>query len=312
MHTLFVREHNYWAGTFATLNPGLDGDDYYEMARLIVAAEMQAITYNEFLPLLLGKNALPRYRGHKPGVDPGISNLFATVAYRMGHSLLSPTLLRVDEKGDEIPAGHLSLAAAFFNPIHTEQEGIDPTLRGLARQQCQELDGKLVDEVRNMLFGPPPSPGLDLAALNIQRGRDHGIPSFTETCRMIGLSPARSFRDINPDPAVWRPMAEVYDDVSQVDAWVGGLCEPHARGAMVGPMMKKVLVDQFSRLRDGDRFFYKGCLPRPLVRLVEHQTLARIIRRNTGIGRELQDNVFVVKQQHRPWRYPWWWPRNRR
>ena len=53
-----------------------------------------------------------------------------------------------------------------------------------------------------------------------------------------------------------------------------------------------ILRDQFERLRDGDRFFYESYLPRDLVRLVERQSLARIIRRNTTIGRELGNQVF--------------------
>jgi hypothetical protein len=226
----------------------------------------------------------------------------------MGHSLLSPTLLRLDEDGDEIEAGHLPLASAFFTPAETEAHGIDPILRGLARQTCQELDGRIVDGLRNMLFGAPGAGGFDLAALNIQRGRDHGLPSFVETCQTLALPAARNFREINRDPAVWRPMAEVYGDVSEVDCWVGGLCEPHAPGAMVGPMIKKVVVDQFQRLRDGDRFYYKNHLPRSLVRLVEQQTLARIIRRNTGIGHELQANVFLKpsRQPRRSWFQSWW------
>ena len=63
---------------------------------------------------------------------------------------------------------------------------------------------------------------------------------------------------------------------------------------MVGPTYQHILVDQFVRLRDGDRFFYKSALPDELVELVEQQTLATIIRRNTGIGEELPDNIFLV------------------
>ncbi len=56
MHTLFVREHNYHAEGYKGLNPDADGEEIYQYAKMIVAAEMQAITYNEFLPALLGEN----------------------------------------------------------------------------------------------------------------------------------------------------------------------------------------------------------------------------------------------------------------
>ena len=293
MHTLFVREHNHWADRYNEINPSASGEEIYQFARLIVGAEMQVITYREFLPVLLGPDAIPPYRGYDPEVDPTISNVFAAAAYRLGHSLLSPDLLRLDAAGDEAEEGHLSLAAAFFTPAEIEDHGIESVLRGLAGQTCQELDGELVDAVRNFLFGPPGSGGFDLAALNMQRGRDHGLPSFNASCRQLGIRPARSFRAINPDPEVWRPMASVYDNVNQVDCWIGGLCEPHVRGAMVGPLNRRILADQFIRLRDGDRFWYQNYLPPALVRLVEGQALARIIRRNTKIGDELPNNVFL-------------------
>jgi hypothetical protein len=295
MHTLFVREHNHWAESYRAINPQATGEETYQFARMIVGAEMQAITYREFLPILLGPGAIPPYDGYKPEVNPGIANLFATAAYRLGHSLLSPTLLRIDAGGNEIEAGHLSLADAFFRPDEIEDHGIDPVLRGLAAQACQELDGQLIDEVRNFLFGPPGAGGFDLASLNMQRGRDHGLPSFSKACQALGMRAPRRFQDINPEPVVWMGLEQAYGDVAQVDCWVGGLCEPHLPGAMVGPMLRHVIGDQFRRLRDGDRFYYAHALPRELVDLVEQQPLSVIIRRNTGIGDELQENVFLAR-----------------
>ena len=89
MHTLFVREHNRWAKILRRENPRLSGEAIYQRARALVAAEMQIITYKEFLPALLGKNPLPRYRGFKKHVDARIMNEFSGAAYRLGHSMLS-------------------------------------------------------------------------------------------------------------------------------------------------------------------------------------------------------------------------------
>ena len=112
MHTLFVRDHNYWAEYFHDKDPNLSGDDLYERARAMVAAEMQHITYDEFLPLLLGKGALSQYRGYKPAINPGISNVFATAAYRFGHSLVASTIQRLNKRGQSI--GALPVRQAFF------------------------------------------------------------------------------------------------------------------------------------------------------------------------------------------------------
>ncbi len=294
MHTLFVREHNRLADSIAAANPTLTGDEIYEFARAIVGAEMQAITFNEFLPLLLGEGALGPYRGYRPEVNPNIANEFATASYRVGHSMLSSTVLRLDADGNEIANGHLSLAESFFNPQLIIDDGIEPLLRGLSAQAAQRVDAFIIDEVRNFLFGPPGSGGFDLASLNIQRGRDHGLATLNQTRIALGLSAYASFDEITGDATVAANLASVYDDVNDIDLWVGGLAEDHVAGAMIGETKYTIIRDQFRRLRDGDRFFYRAYLPESLVRSVDGMTLARIIRANTSIGDELGDDVFTV------------------
>ncbi|MFG0243073.1 MAG: peroxidase family protein [Phycisphaerales bacterium JB054] len=293
MHTVFVREHNRLADEIALEHPELSGDEIFEYARAIVAAEMQAITYREFLPRLLGRNALPAYRGYRPEVNAGIANEFATAAYRVGHTMLSTELLRLDANGNEIAAGNLDLASSFFNPSVVIEDGIEPLLRGLASQSAQKVDAYVVDDLRNFLFGPPGSGGFDLVSLNIQRGRDHGLPSYNDVRYVYGLPRVQSFAEFNTDPEVRDRLAAAYASPDDVDAWVGLLAESNYRDAFVGETLFRVLRDQFLRLRDGDRFWYQAYLPDELVREVEASTLAEIIRRNTDIGLELQDDVFV-------------------
>jgi hypothetical protein len=294
MHTLFVREHNLWADLFSLLDPILNGDQKYELARGIVAAEIQAITYREFLPVLLGPGALPPYSGYKPGVNPGVSNVFATAAYRVGHTMLSPQLQRLRRNGQPIAAGHLPLADAFFRNDIFVASGMEPILRGLAKQPAQEIDSYIVDDVRNFLFGPPGAGGFDLASLNIQRGREHGLPSYNQVRIDFGLPPRASFAEVSSDPVIQANLAAAYATVDDVDIWVGGLAEDHVPGAVVGETLFVTLGDQFLRARDGDRFFYRSYMPEPFRSLVEQSTLARIIRRNTGVGFELQANAFRV------------------
>jgi hypothetical protein len=301
MHTLFVREHNYWAGQIAAVNPGLSDDQIYESARVIVGAEIQAITYNEFLPIVIGPRPLPRYTGYRPAVNAGIANEFATAAYRFGHTMLPPQLLRLDASGKEIEAGHLPLAKAFFNVAAiTKEGGIDPILRGLAAQPAQELDNRLVDGVRNFLFGPPGAGGFDLASLNIQRGRDHGFAGYNAVRRELGLKAVRKFSDITPDRALQSRLASVYASVDQIDLWVGVLAEPPVRDALLGETAVTILRNQFMRLRDGDRFWYQVHLGREMASLIDRQTLSRIIRRNTGIRNEIQENVFLAPPSMMP------------
>jgi len=294
IHTLFMREHNWWADLYRSSNEEAEDEEIYQFARMIVAAEMQAITYREFLPILLGGSAIKPYRGYRADVDPTISNEFATAGYRFGHSLLSSTLLRLDANLEEIEAGNLSLAECFFQPQAVVEEGIDVILRGMAVQKAQELDEWLVDDVRNFLFGAPGSGGLDLASLNIQRGRDHGLPSLADARTALGLKPLLDFKDVSKNPGVLAELQSVYDSPADIDLWIGGLSEADRPGAMVGPTFYTILVDQFTRLRDGDRFWYQNYLPREMVRLVEKQTLSVIIRRNTEIKGEIGPKAFMA------------------
>jgi peroxidase len=116
-----------------------------------------------------------------------------------------------------------------------------------------------VDDVRNFLFGQPSSGGFDLATLNIQRGRDHGLLSYNETRKSLGLKPADSFADISSDNEVQTRLESAYSgNIDQVDLWVGGLAEDHVGDALVGEVFYAILKDQFERLRDGDRFWYEN------------------------------------------------------
>ncbi|MEQ9095840.1 MAG: peroxidase family protein [Phycisphaerales bacterium] len=294
IHTLFVREHNYWADQIRAANPTLSGDEVYERARGIVGGIMQAITYNEFLPLLLGPDALPPYAGYDSSVDPSISNMFAAAAFRMGHSMLPAFLPRMNSDGTEADEGHLSLAQAFFQPTHIGRYGIDSILRGMAMKPAQQLDAHIISDVRNFLFGIPGDGGFDLAALNIQRGRDHGLPDFNSVREAYGLERISNFAGVTSDSEMQAKLASVYADCDQIDPWVGFLVEDTAPGAMVGETLKAVLADQFTRLRDGDRFWYEAYLPTDLVDTVNQQTLSTIIRRHTSIGDEILDNAFMA------------------
>lgn len=294
MHTLFAREHNLWVERFSRQDPGMSDDELYQAARAVVEAEIQAITFNEFLPLLLGENAITAYAGYDPNVNPGISVEFATAAFRFGHSLLSSNIQRLDQDGNTIAAGNLSLSEAFFNPSEiSENGGIDPLLRGLADGTAQELDTHVVEDVRSFLFGEPGSGGLDLAALNIERGRDLGVASYNDLREALGLARATDFSDITSDAALAAQLASVYASVDQVDAWIGGLAEDPAGDAMVGELFATILLDQFLRIRDGDPFWSQGLnLPQDQIDALWSTSLADVIERNTDI-RSLQDEVML-------------------
>jgi peroxidase len=291
LQTLFMREHNFWADHFKSIDRTLDDDGLYFRARAIVGAEIQKITYTDFLPFLIGKDALTPYTGYNETVDPSIANVFAAAAWRFGHSLLNATISLVDANNQSI--SNPRLQTTFFAPAQISNNGIEPYLRGLARQKAEEIDGLVVDGVRN--FAPPHGGGFDLVALNVQRGRDHGLPRFNQVRLDYGLPAYTSFSQLTTDTTMQAKLASAYNTVDDVDAYLGLLIETHQSNALVGPTLITILKEQFQRLRDGDRFWYEAYLDPATLSVVQHTKLSDIILRNCPtITTTLQPNVFAL------------------
>jgi hypothetical protein len=296
VHTLFVREHNRLADEIAAAHTDWEDEDIYQQARKIVGAEIQSITYREFLPALLGSYAPGIESTYNPDVDASILTEFSTALYRVGHTMLSPQLMRMNNDGTEAPGGHMSLRDAFFLPNNLAAEGdLECFLKGLATQQQQEIDMHVVADVRDFLFGEPIPGGFDLASLNIQRGRDHGLADYNSVRVAFGLPAVTAFDEITSDPVSQAGLQSMFGDVNNIDLWIGALAEDHLPGTGAGPLIVAGLVEQFTRLRDGDSFWYLNdpdFSPEDLAWLNSIR-LSDIIFLNTSIT-NIQANVFFA------------------
>lgn len=309
MHTVFAREHNRLVDVIAQQQPSLSAEQQFQLARKIVGAELQVITYNEFLPALLGTARAPTANAYQynPQLPSDITQSFAHSAFRYGHSTVSPQLRQIDNYGDD--QEDISLRSAFFNPtILTEApSAVDLLLKGAATQVSQEIDTRVIDDLRNFLFGPPGAGGLDLASLNLQRGRDHGLPDYNRLRPAYGLPPVGSFNQITSDPNLAQALSSLYGgNINNVDSWIAGLAENHLPGSSVGGLFNGILVSQFQRLRDGDRLFYlsndlglyQNRVLRPEIASIidlNSVRLSDVISWNTEIT-NLQDNVFFASR----------------
>ena len=280
LHTLFMREHNRICRE-RVAEGYYDDEANYQYARRLVGAQLQSIVYNEMLPNLGIK--LPAYTGYRSNVRPDIFNVFATAAYRLGHTMVTEDLEFVDQNCEPLTltvgggagtigvyggtgacndpgqvrqlSSPVQLRDAFFNPSIIANNGIDGILRGVSRQRQMAIDTRIVDDIRNFLFGPPGAGGLDLAALNIQRGRDHGLPKFNKVRQAYNL-PATTIDQMTANQDLRDALRSVYGTADHIDAWVGLLSEDKMNTAAVGPTLYRILKDQFLRLRNGDRYFY--------------------------------------------------------
>ncbi|XP_003381765.1 putative immunoglobulin I-set domain protein [Trichinella spiralis] len=288
MHTLWMREHNRIAAKLLRINSHWDGEKIYQEARKIIGAQMQHITYHSWLPKILGPqgmNMLGTYGGYNQAVDSTISNAFATAAFRFGHTLIQPILIRLDENFRPHSAGHLPLEEAFFAPERLLNEGgIDPILRGMFSTPAKlPTTGQYLNNIlTEQLFNKAHDVALDLAALNIQRGRDHALPGYLEYRKFCNLSSPDTFdglSDVIPDQSIRRKLQILYGHPGNVDLWVGGVLEKLLPGARVGQTFACIIADQFRRIRDGDRFWYEnaGVFRPDQLYEIKKTTLARIL-----------------------------------
>jgi peroxidase len=296
MHILFIREHNWQASQIAAAHPSWTDEQVFQAARKIVIAELQHITIDEFVPALFGNVfGIGPYTGYDPQVNPGVSAVFSTAAYRIGHTLLSPSIQRLGADGSSVAEGPLALRDSFFaaTPPLLTARGIEPFLRGVAAQKAQELDNKVIDDVRNFLFGQPGAGGLDLISLNLQRGRDMGLADFNTIREDFGLPRITQFSQITRDPALVAQLQQLFGDVDHIEPFAGLFAEDHLVGYNVGVTLLAVFADQFKRVRAGDRFWYERTLRGDDLQRVRHTRLSDIIQRNTTID-QLQKNAFFV------------------
>lgn len=296
-HTLFVREHNRLCDVLAAQHPDWSDEQLYQHARKLVGGLIQAIVYEEWLPAL-GIHLGP-YVSYKPDLNPGILNEFATAAFRYGHTTINHQLLRLMPDGQPSPLGHLALRDAFFNPeALIEVGGPEPYFLGQVTQMQQDFDCKVIDELRNFLFGQPGQGGFDLVALNIMRGRERGLSDYNTLRMVLGLEPLESFDDLSSDPLMNMSMEMVYGDVDDIDPWVGMLAEDHMPDALFGETAMLIVSAQFQALRDGDRFYYENdpYLTPDEKAWIKNTRLADIIRRNSTMDMSmLPDNVFFAQ-----------------
>jgi peroxidase len=295
LQVLFVREHNYQVDQLENQHPNWTGDQLYEAAKAITTAEMVNITYSEFLPHLLGKDAIEPYHGYDPTVDARITEEFAGAAFRFGHSIVSDEISAISNLGAF--TSEQTLAESFFEDTATfAATGADGLLRHLSGDLANLLDTHIVDGLRNFLVDPPA--GIDLAAINIQRAHDLGLGTLNQTREALGLTPYTSFDEVSSDPETAAALEQAYGSVDAIDLWTGGLAEDHTAGSVIGPTFGKIIGDQFTALRDGDQYYFENQnFDEQTLNEIKGTTLSDLILRDTDTT-AMQSDAFVATERH--------------
>ncbi|GAU91926.1 hypothetical protein RvY_04086-2 [Ramazzottius varieornatus] len=269
LHSLFLREHNRIAQFLFTRLPGATDETTFQMTRKIVGAMVQHISYKEMIPLILGRRLYNDGRNgvalrdtgysnsYNPDVDATVTVEFAAAAFRL-HTLAGNELPVLQDNGTETP-----FFLHFFNPNMWYKAGVlDQLIAGMARKRAQNFDVDFSFVFQNQMYKPPNrSTGFDQLAMNVQRGRDHGVPTYLQMRKFCGLPPINSLSDLErvTSPQNAANLASIYKNINDVDFFAGGMSEKPVNGeGLSGPTFACILTEQFRRLKNGDRFFYEN------------------------------------------------------
>eukprot|EP01130_Rhizamoeba_saxonica_P017975 TRINITY_DN8869_c0_g1_i1.p1 TRINITY_DN8869_c0_g1~~TRINITY_DN8869_c0_g1_i1.p1 ORF type:complete len:982 (-),score=164.47 TRINITY_DN8869_c0_g1_i1:2082-4808(-) len=269
-HALFALEHNRLCDLFAKDNSDWDDEQIFQEARRINIAYFQKIVIREYLASTIGKHLEPYYDidgngGYDPDVNPSVDIFFSTVAQRYGHSAVTGIYERMGNNGFPVPEGPQLVRDTLYRPdlnkIHKDYtyenlESSDASiLRGLANQLSGNVDVVFCPDMRNFVNLVE---GKDLFSVNIARGRDLGIPDYNSAREYYGLSRVNSFDEISSNNMIVQQLEALYEDIDDIDAYIGAISEDIQDGSIVPPLMSASIEDQYQRLRDGDRFWFEN------------------------------------------------------
>ncbi|CAL4113680.1 unnamed protein product [Meganyctiphanes norvegica] len=267
-HTIWMRQHNRIARQLQQLNPRWSDNAVFQETRRIIAAQIAHITYNEWLPIIVGERFMSQFglspqrsgfsSDYDPSINANINNEFSTAAFRFGHSMVQGIINLFSAQGstsstrlrDNFMSAHLITQPGFF----------DGFIRGLTRQASQKFDNFVTQDLSNHCYQTPQHDfGMDLMSLNIQRGRDHAIGTYNEARVLCGLRRATSFNHLLDTmlPQTVQRIQQQYASVDDIDMFVGGMSETPVLGGILGPTFLCIVGDQFARLQKADRYFYE-------------------------------------------------------
>ncbi|XP_013792931.1 peroxidasin homolog, partial [Limulus polyphemus] len=295
LYVVWVREHNRIARVLKRLNPSWNDEVLYQEARRIVIAELQHITYSEFIPVFLGFETVSKYglslrqgdffREYDREKIAGISN---AVAVMLRGVLLSvvPEIYELIEPETLEHMGDVSWTTTLFHSsslVYTSK--LRHLMMGTLIQSAMSMDVN----VNNQVLSRNSSGGIDVMATIIQQSRDHGIPSYTAWRTFCGFPLVKTFQDLEMfmDKTTVKLFQQIYKVVQDVDLLPGVLAERPLEGAMVGETLACLLGYEFYQVRGSDRFWYENDLPPSSFTLEQLQEVQKVT-----MTRILCDNVF--------------------
>ncbi|XP_048188150.1 dual oxidase 2 [Perognathus longimembris pacificus] len=308
---LWFRYHNAWARRLARERPRWGDEELFQHARKRVVATYQNIALYEWLPSFLQK-APPPYAGYQPFIDPSISPEFVVATEQFFSTMVPPGVYMRNSSCHfrEVlnkDLGHspaLRVCNSYWtreNPNLKNAREVNELLLGMASQISELEDRIVIEDLRDYWPGPDKFSRADYVASSIQRGRDMGLPSYSQALLALGQEPPKHWKDLNPNVElqVLEATAALYNqDLSRLELLPGGLLESHGDP---GPLFSTIVLDQFVRLRDGDRYWFEntrnGLFSKEEIAEIRNTTLRDVLVAVTDADpSSLQPNVFVWQE----------------
>ncbi|XP_070279616.1 dual oxidase 2 [Myotis yumanensis] len=304
---LWFRYHNLCAQRLAREHPRWGDEELFQHARKRVIATYQNIALYEWLPSFLQKTP-PEYTGYRPFLDPSISPEFLAASEQFLSTMVPPGVYMRTASCDfqNITKGLntsrvLRVCNSYWtreNPNLNSAQAVNQLLLGMASQISELEDRIVVEDLRDYWPGFGKFSRTDYVASSIQRGRDMGLPSYSQALLALGLENPKNWSYLNPnvDAQVLEATAALYNhDLSLLELLPGGLLESQGDP---GPLFSAIVLDQFVRLRDGDRYWFEntrnGLFSREEIAEIRNTTLRDVLVAVTNVDPSaLQPNVFI-------------------
>ncbi|CAG8624350.1 25369_t:CDS:10 [Dentiscutata erythropus] len=291
-HVIFIREHNRKCDELRKLyGNSLTDEEYFQEARKWVIALLQVVQYREYLPIIMG-TTLPTYTAYNSTLTPGLDYFFVASTFRYGHSEASDSYQIVNQNGE--PESTLMLRDLQL-PDLIEIYGVPTAVLSLSLQRQEELDILYSDFMRAQIVE---GNFTDIASIDHLRSRDHGMPMYNDVRTALGLTRANTWSDITKDVFVQKRLQSLYTSIDLVEAYVGGLAEDHLQGSNFGQLFQTSMIQQWSLIRDSDRFWYESPdagFTSAEIDILHNTTLSDIVLRNTPVGTSLPQNLWFVQ-----------------
>ncbi|XP_072594515.1 dual oxidase 1 isoform X2 [Vulpes vulpes] len=307
---LWFRYHNLCAQRLARQHPHWGDEELFQHARKRVIATYQNIALYEWLPSFLQRTPV-KYAGYSPFLDPSISPEFLVASEQFFSTMVPPGVYmrnaschfqEVINRNSSISRA-LRVCNSYWSRKHPNlrrAEDVDALLLGMASQIAEREDHVVVEDVLDFWPGSLKFSRTDHLAGCLQRGRDLGLPSYTKARAALGLPPITRWQDINPalsqnNHTVLEATAALYNqDLSQLELLPGGLLESHGDP---GPLFSAIVLNQFVRLRDGDRYWFEntrnGLFSEEEIAEIRNTSLRDVLVAVTNMNPStLQPNVF--------------------